>query len=623
MEGLRDGDPREVGGFRLEGRLGAGGMGEVFLGRSPGGRRVAVKLIRPEHAGDRQFRARFAREVEAARRVGGFHTAQLVAADPEANPPWLVTAYVEGPSLRDLVLDRGPLDPAAVRRLAAELAEGLAAIHASGLVHRDLKPGNIIMAADGARIIDFGIVRDVESTALTSSGVVLGTYSFMSPEQVRADRAGPASDVFALGSVLAFAATGHGPFDDTTIPSIVRRIVYEPPRLDGVPAGLRDVLQHCLAKDPARRPTLPDLIATLTTDQRYPTVVAPHRPDEQNTLPSYAVPYVPEGKRGVPRRALLAGGVGLAAVAGVGGAAALLRAGSGRGMAAPNGVVALGFTPDGRTLVVVGGDGLTTVWRCPVQGGPVRTVRLGTSADGSALTLGADARTLVRAEHSAVKLWDTATGRLTATLNGPNESFSVAALSPDGTRLATSGENHDVQFWDLSTGSASASLPGKSDAVGALTFDPDSLHVAIGSADGNTVRIADARGGEVQATHNEANFIDSVAYSPDGLTLAIGGNGTRLWDLSPTSLTASLDDQTTQGVHVAYAPGGKRLASGGEHGGVRIWNAATRALVATLPGARPPLAFAPAGTTLATLVNGTVTLWDVVAARPVRSYEQT
>src|ERR1700722_14210211 len=187
MEGLQRGDPASVGGYQLVGRLGAGGMGQVFLGVSPSGRRVAVKLIHPVHAGAEHFRERFAREIDAARRVGGFHTAPVVDADPYADQPWMVTAYIAGPSLQAVVVGDGPLPPADVSRLGAALTEGLAAIHRSGLVHRDLKPANIIMADDGPRIIDFGIAQAVGATSLTTPGTVIGTYSFMSPEQIRAD----------------------------------------------------------------------------------------------------------------------------------------------------------------------------------------------------------------------------------------------------------------------------------------------------------------------------------------------------------------------------------------------------------------------------------------------------
>ena len=262
MEPLRVGDPRQVGVYRLVSRLGDGGMGQVFLGVSPGGRPVAVKVIRPEFTADLEFQRRFAREVDAARRVGGFHTAPVVDADPYDDPPWMVTAYIAGPSLQAVVTGGGPLAPADVSRLGAALTEGLAAIHGSGLVHRDLKPANIIMADDGPRIIDFGIAQPAGATALTTPGTVIGTYSFMSPEQVRADTATPESDVFALGCVLAYAATGRAPFYASHGAAIMYRVLNEQPDLGDLPAGLlRNTLTACLAKDPERRPLLSDLLA--------------------------------------------------------------------------------------------------------------------------------------------------------------------------------------------------------------------------------------------------------------------------------------------------------------------------------------------------------------------------
>jgi serine/threonine protein kinase len=262
MDALRVGDPRQIGVYRLVGRLGGGGMGQVFLGVSPGGRPVAVKVIRPELAADSEFIQRFAREVDAARRVGGFHTAPVVDADPYDDQPWMVTAYIAGPSLQAVVTSSGPLAPADVARLGAALTEGLAAIHGSGLVHRDLKPANIIMADDGPRIIDFGIAQSVDATSLTTPGTVIGTYSFMSPEQIRADRVTPESDVFSLGCVLAYAATGRAPFDASNGAAIMYRVLNSPPELGDLPAGLlRDTLAACLAKDPDRRPLLSDLLA--------------------------------------------------------------------------------------------------------------------------------------------------------------------------------------------------------------------------------------------------------------------------------------------------------------------------------------------------------------------------
>jgi serine/threonine protein kinase len=275
MDPLRGGDPRQVGVYQLVGRLGAGGMGQVFLGVSPGGRPVAVKVIRPEFATDPEFRRRLAREVEAAQRVGGFHTAPVVDAAPYDDPPWMVTAYIAGPSLQAVVTDGGPLALADVSRLGAALAEGLAAIHGSGLVHRDLKPANIIMAGDGPRIIDFGVAQSADATSLTTPGTVIGTCSFMSPEQVRAYSATPESDVFSLGCVLVYAANGRAPFDAPTVPAIMYRVLNEPPDLGDLAGGvLRDALAACLDKDPGRRPLLPDLLARFTVGSPNPLAPA-------------------------------------------------------------------------------------------------------------------------------------------------------------------------------------------------------------------------------------------------------------------------------------------------------------------------------------------------------------
>ena len=265
MDSLQPGDPASVGGYRLLGRLGSGGMGQVFLGVSPGGRKVAVKLIHPFYAETAQFRARFAREIKAARRVGGFHTAPVVDADPQADPPWMVTAYIEGPSLQEDVDQAGPLPAAGVRALGAGLAEGMAAIHASGLVHRDLKPGNVILAADGPRIIDFGVARAVDGTAgLTTAGAVVGTFAYMSPEQVRGEVAGQASDVFSLGAVLAFAATGRPPFGADLAYTVMFRITGQPPDLAGLAdRDLTGLIEACLAKTPEARPAIRDLLAAL------------------------------------------------------------------------------------------------------------------------------------------------------------------------------------------------------------------------------------------------------------------------------------------------------------------------------------------------------------------------
>ncbi len=261
--GLLPGDPPRVGPYRLVGRLEAGGMGQVFLARSAGGRLVAVKVIRPELASDAGFRARFAREISAARQVSGLFTAVVVDADVTGEVPWLATGYVAGPSLDDAVKTQGPLPVHSVLILAAGLAEGLQAIHAAGMVHRDLKPSNVLLAEDGPRVIDFGISRAAEASVLTQTGTVMGSPGFMSPEQAEGRQVGPPSDVFSLGAVLAFAATGEGPFGTGSTPALMYRVVHHQPDTSRLPGPLRSLVDRCLAKTPADRPSPADLLAEL------------------------------------------------------------------------------------------------------------------------------------------------------------------------------------------------------------------------------------------------------------------------------------------------------------------------------------------------------------------------
>ncbi|WP_327729831.1 PQQ-binding-like beta-propeller repeat protein [Streptomyces sp. NBC_00487] len=263
FEALEAGDPEQVGRYRIVARLGAGGMGRVYLGRSPGGRFVAVKVVRPELAEDGGFRRRFAREVAAARRVNGAFTAGVVDADPDGSPAWLATVYVPGVPLGDAVAAHGPWPQAAVFALGAGLAEALEAIHAADVVHRDLKPSNILLAADGPRVIDFGISVAGEASALTRTGTVVGTPGFMSPEQLTGKPVGPASDVFSLGAVLAFTATGAGPFGTGSGHALSFRVVYEEPDLHRLPPGLRTLVGRCLAKEPGQRPTVTTLLHRL------------------------------------------------------------------------------------------------------------------------------------------------------------------------------------------------------------------------------------------------------------------------------------------------------------------------------------------------------------------------
>ncbi|MFE2411088.1 PQQ-binding-like beta-propeller repeat protein [Kitasatospora sp. NPDC059408] len=264
MRQLDPADPPRIGPYALLGRLGAGGMGVVYLGRSAGGRTVAVKVVRPELAGDQGFRARFRREVAAARAASSAFTAPVVDADPDGPVPWLATAFVPGIGLDEAVMLVGPFPEHVLRIVAAGIAEELRAIHAARLTHRDLKPSNVLLALDGPHVIDFGIARAADGTALTAEGAIFGTPAYMSPEQALGRTAGPASDVFSLGATLVYAASGgRGPFDGGHPLAVLQKVTGEEPDLSAVPGGLRLLIAACLAKEPADRPTPEQVVAAL------------------------------------------------------------------------------------------------------------------------------------------------------------------------------------------------------------------------------------------------------------------------------------------------------------------------------------------------------------------------
>ncbi|MFE9171036.1 PQQ-binding-like beta-propeller repeat protein [Streptomyces kebangsaanensis] len=296
VDQLTQHDPRRIGPFEVLGRLGAGGMGLVYLARSASGRRVAIKTVRTELAEDQLFRVRFTREVEAARAVSGFYTAAVVDADPRAAVPWLATAYVPAPSLEEIVTECGPLPVEAVRWLAAGVAEALQSIHGAGLVHRDLKPSNVLVVEDGPRVIDFGIASGVSNTRLTMTNVAVGTPAYMSPEQAKDSRSVTgASDVFSLGSMLVFAATGHPPFHGANPVETVFMLLREGPDLEGLPDDLRPLIESCMEMDPTARPNPADLQAQLA-----PHLFGPGSDDSGTAsawLPEHAVGLI-ESRRG-------------------------------------------------------------------------------------------------------------------------------------------------------------------------------------------------------------------------------------------------------------------------------------------------------------------------------------
>jgi hypothetical protein len=323
---LDQSDPVEIAGYALRARLGSGGMGNVYLSFTRGGRPVALKMVRQEFADDPEFRRRFRMEVAAAQRVQGLYTAPVVDADADAPVPWLATAYIAGPALNRAVADYGPFPEPSVFRLLGGVAEGLSAIHSAGLVHRDLKPANVLLAADGPRVIDFGIAHAADASTMTGTGALMGTPAFMAPEQVTGKPVSGATDVFALAGLVVYAATGHTVFGDGHFSALVYRIANEEPDLTGCPESLRELAAQCLAKNPAVRPDLGEIIAFAKTGLGGQTLqlASGWLPEPvAGTLAAYdtrAVPPAPERLAPVPVGAGVGAGIGAAPTGPVAGA---------------------------------------------------------------------------------------------------------------------------------------------------------------------------------------------------------------------------------------------------------------------------------------------------------------
>jgi DNA-binding beta-propeller fold protein YncE len=649
---LQPGDPSRVGSYRLIGRLGEGGMGRVFLGLSPGGRQVAVKLIHSGQAGGKQFRERFAREIDAARRVGGFHTAPVVDADSDADPPWMVTAYIHGPSLQAAVLEHGPLGLEQVRALGAGLAEGLTAIHACGLVHRDLKPSNVILADDGPRIIDFGIARAAQAGPMTTTGFVVGTYSYMSPEQMRGETAGPASDVFSLGCTLAFAASARAPFGDESIVTVVHRITSEPPDLSDVTQerGFRQLISECLAKSPDDRPALADILTRLTETVTDAAVVAEPVPDYPPAAepPAYdAVAAEPSGRLYAPTQTMRGGdrtAPGRAADPQSPGRAADPRSPgrelTGEGVAEPDsGEVA----ESGSAEVAEPGSGE----RRSARQAPRRPLLI--AAGVVVIGLLAAGLGVLLSGSSSPKPAHLAAGRSSprptvsaspapptqpeATLHDPKGKNVFGVVFSSDTVLATGDSNGSTYLWNAVTGKRTATLrDSQSYSVNSLAFSKNSDTFAAADAN-RSIYLWDAATGKLTATlrNPNAQANDSVAFSPDGGFVAAGNQdgSIYLWDVATGKLNStakdSLRDPGGKSVYgIAFSPDGASLAAGDTDGVVYLWNVATGKLSATFhdPDSKGlyDVAFSPDGSSIAvsdtsSAGSGIVYLWNVATGK--------
>ncbi|MDI2127612.1 WD40 repeat domain-containing serine/threonine protein kinase [Yinghuangia seranimata] len=654
MEQLRPGDPHAIGAYQLEAVLGAGGMGEVFLGRSPGGRRVAIKVVRPDFAAAAEFRRRFAQEVEAARRVGGFWTAPVVDADPEAVRPWVATAYFDAPDLTTVINRAGPLDEQHVGELGAGLAEALASIHKVGLVHRDLKPSNILITDDGPRIIDFGIAKAVEGTALTAKGTVIGTPGFMAPEQVTGGTVTEASDVFSLGAVLTYAAAGHGPFGEGSAHVLLYRVVHDEPDLREVPAGLRSALAACLSKHPQQRPTTDKLLHLLTGTQtpRWGNPAPPPHPTALATAATVnaAVPDSASNSGRLmgwrpSRRAVLAAGVSALAAAAVpvvmelatsssqdprrGNAGGTPSPANSGGTIAPpvdiavnNGVVrGVAFSPDGSMLAVSGGYTIT-LWDPSTH--RVLFPLTGHLAIAGPVRFSPDGKILVCVNAGDVGLWDPVARTYITTLADTGSAKAVA-FHPDSTGLALAGEDGTITRWTISTRSRLDALPSafaasaRPPAANAVAWNASGSIVAAGYAD-NTVRVWElARPGsppETFASHTDP--VTCLAFSPVAPSLLVSGSSdhtVKMWGPGVTSpLDATCTGHTGAVRSLAFSPMGDTLASASDDGTVRLWDPVNHKNVAVLTGHTGPVnavAFSPDGKTLASAGYDAVKLWTI------------
>ncbi|WP_433700197.1 WD40 repeat domain-containing serine/threonine protein kinase [Nocardiopsis sp. CA-288880] len=629
MEPLHPTDPSHIGRYRLTARLGAGGMGQVYLARTPSGRTLVVKVIHPELAQEEGFRTRFAREADAARRVGGFHTAQVVDADPHAEAPWIATAHIPGPTLERAVRDHGPITQPALHVLAVGLAEGLDAIHTCDLVHRDLKPANIILADDGPRIIDFGIARPLDADSMTTHGAVFGTLPYMSPEQTNGSRVGPASDMFSLGTVLAYAATGTNPFSGATMAETVHRLISPPPDPGDVDVNVRDLVIACWNHHPDQRPN-PDHILVgfkgLDLDGSWPP---PHA-----TGPSWTEP-TGDSPSALPDTGIL--GTSSPRPPGVPSPDSVET--ELQGLPRRTKVIRTRPSPE-KTTDFLRPDSTVNEPHGPNPGGLSRLQRMGILVVVVAAVIGVlflrdteepDPTAEFSVTDNASPTTEPDPTEPSTTLNGHEDFVWSVAFSPDGSLLATGSTDETARLWDTNTGEHITTLEGHEGNVTSVAFSPDGNLLATGGDD-NTVRLWDTNSGEHTTTleEHEGN-VTSVAFSPDGNLLATGSGGTaRLWNTNTGEHTTTLEGHEGNVTSVAFSPDGNLLATGSDDHTVRLWDTNSGEHTTTLEkqdGGVNSVAFSPNGTTLAVggsshPIDGTVQLWDIETGEATTTFTE-